>query len=114
MFAPNTFAALTAISIGRNVSVAFENISSSVYRWLSAILGNALERPPNSPHSRPVATIAGMIGTNTSPSVLIPLLYQGDFAAAAFFTSSFEAASIPASCMNSAYTLLTVPVPRII
>ena len=60
MFAPNILAALTAISIGRNVNAALENISRRVYRWLSAILGNALERPPSSPHSRPVATIAGI------------------------------------------------------
>ena len=36
-----------------------------------------------------------------SPSVLIALLYQGAFAAAAFLTSSFDAASTPASLMKN-------------
>ena len=48
-----------------------------------------------------VFCIAGMIGTNTSPSVLIIRLKIFCFAVAACFTSSLVAAVMPAIAINS-------------
>ena len=58
--------------------------------------------------------MAGIMGTNTSPSALIALWNGFPFFAAACFTSSFDAAVIPATAINSSYTLFTVPVPKMI
>ena len=66
------------------------------------------------PIKNPLATMAGIIGTKISPSVLIALLKIFCCAAAACFTSAFVAADRPDTCKNSSYTLFTVPVPRII
>ena len=71
----------------------------------------ALLMPSVRPMSRPEATMAGMMGTKTSPSALMARWKGLAFCAAACLTSSFEAAETPASLMNSSYTLLTVPVP---
>ena len=45
--------------------------------------------------------MAGMMGTNTSPSVLMACLYQGALLAAACLTSAVVAASMPAAATNS-------------
>ena len=103
-----------AIRIGSIASAALENMLSSSYQLLSAIPSMAFERPPSNPFKRPLATIAGMIGTKTSPRVFIALKKKFCFDAAACFTSSLVASETPASCMNSAYTLFTVPVPMMI
>ena len=68
-FPPNTRAALTAIRIGRNVNAALLNRWIIVYVPESAIAGKTLLSPSSSPIRSPLATIAGIIGTNTSPSV---------------------------------------------
>ena len=54
-----------------------------------------------SPIKRPVATIAGNIGTKTSPIGFNNLFHRGCFAAAAAFTSSLVAAVIPVILKNS-------------
>ena len=66
------------------------------------------------PIRNPLATIAGMIGTKISPSVLMACLYQGCFAVAAAFASSVLAPVNPEMLKNSSYTLFTTPVPKII
>ena len=66
------------------------------------------------PMRKPLATIAGMIGTKISPSSLIARMNTFCFCAAASFASAFELAVMPAMAMNSSNTLLTVPVPRMI
>ena len=66
------------------------------------------------PIKKPLATMAGIIGTKISPSSLIARMNQFCFSAAASFASAFELAVIPAMSINSANTLFTVPVPRII
>ena len=66
------------------------------------------------PMRKPLATIAGMMGTKMSPRSLIALMKTFCFCAAASFASALELAVIPASEMNSSKTLLTVPVPRMI
>lgn len=49
-----------------------------------------------------------------SPKVLMALLKKFCFALAACFTSSLLAVPISAICINSSYTLFTVPVPKMI
>ena len=66
------------------------------------------------PIRKPLATIAGMIGTKMSPRSLTALINMFCFCAAASFASALELAVIPAMEMNSSNTLLTVPVPRMI
>ena len=66
------------------------------------------------PMRNPLATMAGMIGTKMSPSVLMACLYHGCFAVAAAFASSVLAPVRPEMLKNSSYTLLTTPVPRMI
>ena len=61
-----------------------------------------------------ISTIAGMIGTKISPSVLISLCTGFALEAATFFSSSLLLSETPAIRMNSSYTLLTIPVPRMI
>ena len=53
------------------------------------------------PIRKPDATIAGMIGTKMSPSVLIKRWKGFPLLAASFLTSSFVAAEIPAIAINS-------------
>ena len=53
------------------------------------------------PIRKPEATMAGMMGTKMSPSVLIIRLGRGCFAAAAAFTSSLVAAVRPVTFRNS-------------
>ena len=111
IFPPNTLAADTATRIGRKVKAVFENKSRIPYQSLPAKAGIALPSASTSPIIRPEATIAGRIGTKTSPSALNIRLNTGCFAAAAAFTSSLVAALIPLIAINSSYTLFTVPVP---
>ncbi len=66
------------------------------------------------PIRKPLATIAGIIGTKTSPKVLIARLNRFCLAAAAALASSFDAAVRPEMAINSSYTLFTTPVPKII
>ena len=63
------------------------------------------------PIRNPEATMAGMIGTKISPNVFINLWNIFVLAAAADFAYSFVAPDIPATFINSSYTLSTVPVP---
>ena len=53
------------------------------------------------PSSRPEATMAGMMGTKTSPSTLIARIKMFCCCAAASLTSALVAASTPLSAMNS-------------
>ena len=53
------------------------------------------------PIIRPEATMAGRIGTNTSPIDLSALFHAGAFDAAAALTSSFVAAVIPDTLRSS-------------
>ena len=62
---------------------------------------------------RPVATMAGKIGTNTSPNVRTARWNQFPFLAASAFCSPVEEVGKP-SATTSSYILLTVPVPKII
>ena len=66
------------------------------------------------PMRKPLATMAGIMGTNISPKILI--IYWNIFPcfAACFFNSSVLLAPILPSFINSSYTLLTSPVPKII
>ncbi len=66
------------------------------------------------PIRKPDATIAGMIGTKISPSVLIARWNQLPFRAPCAFASSLLTAAAPDCAMNSSYTLFTVPVPKMI
>ncbi len=66
------------------------------------------------PIKKPLATIAGIIGTKISPNVLIALLNKFVCAVAAAFTSSLVLAVSPEIAINSSYTLFTIPVPNII
>ena len=61
------------------------------------ILASASTRPI----MRPEATIAGKIGTKTSPIGFSRRFQSGCFAAAAAFTSSFVAAVMPVMLRNS-------------
>ena len=53
------------------------------------------------PIRNPLATIAGIMGTKMSPSVLMARLKIFCWAAAACFTSAFVAADRPDTCRNS-------------
>ncbi len=53
------------------------------------------------PIRKPLATIAGIMGTKTSPKVLMARLKIFCLAAAAALTSSFDAAVRPEMAMNS-------------
>ena len=66
------------------------------------------------PIRKPLATIAGMIGTKMSPRSLMAFINQFCFSAAASFASAFVLAVMPAIAINSSNTLLMVPVPRMI
>ena len=66
------------------------------------------------PIRKPLATMAGIIGTKISPNSLMAFINQFCFSAAASFASAFVLAVIPAIAINSSNTLFTVPVPRII
>ena len=66
------------------------------------------------PIRKPLATMAGIIGTKMSPSSLIALRNIFCCLAAASFASAFVLAVMPAIEMNSSNTLFTVPVPRMI
>ena len=66
------------------------------------------------PIKKPLATMAGMIGTKISPNSLMAFINQFCFSVAASFASAFVLAVIPAIAINSSNTLFTVPVPRII
>ena len=108
---PNTLAALTATITGRNANAVFATISRKLYQSDPSKEGINFPSASTSPIIRPEATIAGRIGTNTSPIDLSALFQAGCCAAAAALTSSFVAADIPVTARNSSYTLFTVPVP---
>ena len=111
---PNTRAAETATMTGRYAKAVEETRSRNPYQSVEAKFGTALPSASTSPIIRPDATIAGRIGTNTSPSALIIRYQTGFFAAAAALTSSLVASDTPVIFRNSSYTLLTVPVPMMI
>ena len=98
---PNTLAAETAMSTGRKVNAVLAKRSKIPYQSLPANEGIAFPRASTSPIIRPEATIAGRMGTNTSPSALIIRLTTGCLAAAAAFTSSLVAAVMPLTAKNS-------------
>ena len=113
---PNTPAAENPISIGRNTYAIFENRFANTYiedvvsifkKPFFTIKSSAFMIPIRNPE----ATMAGMIGTKISPKVFINLWNTFVLAAAAAFASSFVAPDIPATFINSSYTLSTVPVP---
>ena len=110
-FPPNTLAALTATITGRNAKAVLATISRNAYQSVDAKEGMALPRASTTPIIRPEATMAGRMGTNTSPTDFNARFHAGCLAAAAAFTSSFVAAVIPVTERNSSYTLFTVPVP---
>ena len=110
-FPPKTLAALTATITGRNANAVLATISRKPYQSVSANDGQTLPRASTTPIKRPDATMAGRIGTKTSPIDFSALFHAGCCAAAAAFTSSLVAADIPVTARNSSYTLLTVPVP---
>ena len=70
-------------------------------------------RNPRSPMKSPVATMTGMIGTNTSANTRISCCNLFPRFAAAAACSFLDDPSIP-SFITSSYTLFTIPVPRII
>ena len=108
---PNTLAAEMATIPGRKTKAALATISRKPYQSLDANPGSALPRASTRPIMRPDATIAGRIGTNTSPIGFSSFFQSGCFSAAAALTSSLVAAVMPVIARNSSYTLLTVPVP---
>ena len=101
IFPPNTRADDTAISTGRNVKAVLDNRSRIPYQSLAAKPGTAFPMASTRPIIRPEATMAGRIGTNTSPRAFTIRLMTGCFAAAAAFTSSFVAAVMPLTFKNS-------------
>ena len=101
MFPPNTCAADTATSTGRNAKDVLEAISKNAYQSVDAKDGIALPNASTRPIIKPAATIAGKIGTNTSPSVLISCFHHGICEAAAAFTSSLLPPVTPLIAMNS-------------
>ncbi len=94
--------------MGRNVNAVFAIKSRIPYQSLPAKTGIAFPSASTNPIIKPEATIAGNIGTNTSPKALIIRLNIGCCAAAAAFTSSFVAAVIPLTLKNSSYTLICI------
>ena len=113
MLPPKTLAADTATMAGKNTNAALATISRYPNQSDAPKVGIALPNASTTPIIKPDATMAGRIGTNTSPSDLINLFQIGICAAAAALTSSLEAAVNPVTARNSSYTLLTVPVPMI-
>ena len=79
----------------------FETISRNANQSVAANPGKAFANASTSPIIKPDATIAGKIGTNTSPRVLTILCGNGWLAAAAAFTSSLVAADNPVTAKNS-------------
>ena len=63
------------------------------------------------PMSMPDATMAGMMGTNTSESTLMARMKPFCCWAAASLASALLAAEMLPCLQNSSYTLSTVPVP---
>ena len=113
MFPPKTLAAETATRTGSSAKAVLATMSRKPNHPLSAKDGIAFASASTRPIIRPEATMAGRIGTNTSPGVFRIFFHRGILEAAAFFTSSLDAAETPATERNSSYTLLTVPVPMI-
>ena len=122
--APKILAAENPMSTGKNVNPALEN--RFTISAMSFIAGNASTRDlPGTnipwavrillmPINRPDATRAGRMGTNTSARVLSSFCTGFIFLAACCFNSSFVISVMWAMAINSPYTLLTIPVPRII
>ncbi len=77
MFAPNTLAALTATITGRNAKAVLATISKNAYQSVEAKEGIALPSASTTPIIRPDATMAGSIGTKTSPTDLRALFHAG-------------------------------------
>ena len=101
IFPPNTLAADTAINTGRNTNAVLASKSKIPYQSLPANEGSAFPKASTNPIISPDATIAGKIGTNTSPIAFTICLIMGCFAAAAAFTSSLVAAVMPLIFKNS-------------
>ena len=77
IFPPKTCAADTATSTGKNAKDVLEAMSKNAYQSVDAKEGIALPNASTNPIIKPAATIAGRIGTNTSPSVLINCFHHG-------------------------------------
>ena len=90
-----------AIRTGRNTNAVLANRSRTANQSLPPKLGMAFARASTRPIIRPDATMAGRMGTNTSPIALIMRLKTGCFAAAAALTSSLVAALMPETARNS-------------
>ncbi len=110
-FPPKTRAAEMATSAGRKVNAVFDTVSRNWNHAEPLKAGMALPRNSTRPIIRPEATMAGRIGTNTSPRDFSIFFQIGILEAAAALTSSLVAADAPVTERNSSYTLLTVPVP---
>ena len=98
---PNTRAADTATSIGSSAKAVLATRSRKPNQPLSAKEGMALASASTRPIIRPEATMAGRIGTNTSPGVFRIFFHRGMRLAAAAFTSALLAAEAPVTDRNS-------------
>ena len=101
IFPPNTCAADTATSTGKNAKDVLEAMSKNAYQSVDAKEGIALPNASTRPIIKPAATIAGRIGTNTSPRVLISCFHHGIWEAAAALTSSLLPPVTPLMAINS-------------
>ena len=113
MLPPNTLAQDMATRTGSSAKAVLATRSRNEYQSDSPNAGQNFGIASTRPIIRPDATIAGRIGTNTSPGVLRIFFHNGMRDAAAAFTSAFDAAVRPVTARNSSYTLFTVPVPMI-
>ena len=83
IFPPNTLAAEMATMTSRKANAVFDTVSRKAYQSVPANPGIALPSASTSPIIRPDATMAGRIGTKTSPSAFSICFHIGCFAAAA-------------------------------
>ena len=90
-----------ATSIGSRAKAVLATMSRKPNQPLSAKDGMALASASTRPIIRPEATMAGSMGTNTSPGVFRIFFHRGILLAAAAFTSAFVAAEAPVTARNS-------------
>ena len=109
---PNTRAEESATSTGRDTKAVPDTIFKKLNQSAAAKAGITLPSASRMPVSRPAATMAGRMGTNTSPSVFTSRCGSGSTGAVHFCAAG--APGRPDSFINSSYTRFTVPVPRMI
>ena len=118
-FPPNFLVALNPISTGRKVKGAFAKVlmaeASPCHMGYSSIIDCPFTsgdvRRLLSPIRRPPATIAGMMGTKMSLSILMKRWTTFPFPSS--FSSGFSS-NVPSCFCTSSQTIFTIPEPNII